>query len=270
LSVAARLRAEQQRLQARATVPPLADWLPVVMAQRVVGVAHPDVAGCLSTRFERCLLLDYQLVFDDDDLDPATRSALLLQAAECLRDEGLLTGWRNEQLDVRAAPDEAPIATIERAACRALGLATTAVHLNAFAADGRMWVARRAAHKQIDPGLLDNLVGGMVPAGESEHAALVREAMEEAGLDLSGWSLATGARIRVTRVVPEGYQVEQVQVFDTRLPADARPANQDGEVGAIECWPLDRVVQAMGEDGFTLEAALVALDGLLRHLPEDR
>lgn len=268
MSVHQRLRAEQQRLLARVTAGPPADWLPVVMAASVVGVAHPDVAGSLSTHLERCVLLDYRLVFEDSDLDPPARSALLLRAAQCLRDEGLLNGWRNEQLDVRAAPDAPVLATVERAACRALGLATTAVHLNAFAVDGRMWVARRAAHKQIDPGMLDNLVGGMVPAGESDRTALAREAMEEAGLDITGWPLQVGGRIRVARVVPQGYQVEDLQVFDAKLAADVQPVNQDGEVNEIGCWSIEAVIESIRTDAFTLEAALVALDGLLRQTPE--
>ena len=261
---AARLRALQARLMARAQQQPPRDWLPVVIAGREVGVASPEVARFLATATPHFRLLDDRLRLVDDGLDAAARTALLHESALRLRDAGLLRGWRDERLDVRPEPGAAPLAQIERAACRTLGITTTAVHLNAFAGDGRVWVARRAAHKPIDPGLLDNLVGGMVPAGEDELAALAREAMEEAGLDIAGWPLRRGGRIRCMRPVPEGFQVEDVQVFDATLPPSAQPRNQDGEVGEIACWPLPRVVAALESGAFTLEAALVMIDGLLR------
>jgi len=258
------LRELQARLLARARQSPPRDWLPVVIAGREVGIASPEVASFLATATPHFALLDDRLLLADDEVDTATRTALLHDAALRLRDAGLLRGWRDERLDVRPDPGAPPVAVIERAACRTLGIATTAVHLNAFAADGGIWVARRAAHKQIDPGLLDNLVGGMVPAGEDERTALAREAMEEAGLDIAGWPLHRGGRIRFTRPVPEGFQVEDVKVFDATVPPAVQPRNLDGEVSEIACWPLSRVLAALEANAFTLEAALVTIDGLLR------
>jgi 8-oxo-dGTP pyrophosphatase MutT (NUDIX family) len=229
-----------------------------------VGIAAPAVAHFLAAQQPRFSLHGDALVLDAAGLDFAARNALLGGAAARLRDAGLLRGWRDEQLDVRGAPDAAPLATIERGACRPLGITTVAVHLNAFSADGRLFVARRALHKQIDPGRWDNLVGGMVPAGESELDALAREAHEEAGLDLRGAALQRGGRVHVTRIVPEGYQSEIVQAFDTVLPPSTKPRNVDGEVAAIETWESGAAVAAIERDAFTLEAALVVLDALLR------
>ncbi len=259
-----RLRALQERLLARAQQPSPDDWPPIVMAGAEVGVAHPDVASFLATHEPRFLLRDYRLVLDDAGLDAQARTALLFGAALRLRDAGLLRGWRDEPLDVRPAPGAAPIATIERAACRTLGITTTAVHLNGFATMDDMWVARRSAHKQIDPGRLDNLVGGMVPAGESESDALAREAREEAGLDLAPQTAVRGGRVHIARRVPEGYQSEVVQAFDALLPAGFTPRNNDGEVAEFALCPLADVVAAIERDDFTLESALVALDALLR------
>jgi len=259
-----RIDALRAILAARAAVPPPDDWLPVVVGGHEVGVANPDIATFLGTEAHRFVLLDYRLVAEDEGLDFAGRSALLAGAAAALREAGLVRGWRDELLDVRPHPDHVPIATIERAACRALGITTTAVHLNAFTPDGDLVVARRALHKQIDPGLWDNLVGGMVPAGEPEVAALAREAVEEAGLDLAPLAPRRGGRVHVTRLVPEGYQSEIVQVFDVVLPEAVHLANQDGEVAAIERRTLDQVLEGIEEDRFTLESALVLLDGLRR------
>lgn len=251
----------------RATEPAPDDWLPVVIGGEEVGIAHPDVATFLGTDEHRFVLLDYRLIAEDDGLDAAGRSALLASAARALHDAGLTRGWRNELLDIRPQPDAAPIATLERAACRTLGITTRAVHLNAFSPDGRAIVARRADHKQIDPGLWDNLVGGMVPAGESDKDALIRESQEEAGLDIAPLPLARGGRIHVTRIVPEGYQSEIVQVFDAVIPDGVALANQDGEVAAIERRDVESVLAAIERNEFTLESALVLLDSLLRRPP---
>lgn len=260
----ARLRALQARLLARAQQAAPRDWLPVVMAGAEIGVCSPEVASFLASSTPHFALADYRLLLHDEGLDAGGRSALLADCALRLRDAGLLRGWRDEPLDIRPTPEVAPIAVIERAACRTLGITTVAVHLNAFTPGGELIVARRADHKQIDPGLWDNLVGGMVPAGESEQQALAREAQEEAGLDLRTAPLARGGRVHVTRQVAEGFQSELVQVFDAVIADSAGLRNQDGEVAAIEARPLAAVVEAIERDEFTLESALVTLDALLR------
>jgi 8-oxo-dGTP pyrophosphatase MutT (NUDIX family) len=264
LNDAVRLRALQAKLLARAQQPLPRDWLPVLMAEAEVGIASPEVSSFLASATPHFKLLDYRLLLLDDGLDVARRSALLHDCALQLRDAGLLRGWRGERLDIRPEPGAAPIAAIERAACRTLGITTTAVHLNAFTPAGELFVARRAPHKQIDPGLWDNLVGGMVPAGESPAEALQREALEEAGLDLAGSATDRGGSIHVTRQVPEGFQSEIVVVFDIVLADGTTLRNQDGEVAVIERRAVGEVIEAIERDEFTLEAALVTLDALLR------
>ncbi len=264
-----RIASLREALLRRATQAAPSDWLPVVIGGHEVGIAHPDVATFLGSDAHRFVLLDYRLIAEDDGLDVAGRGSLLASAARALHAAGLTRGWRNELLDVQVTPGGPPLATLERAACRTLGITTRAVHLNAFSPDGRAIVARRADHKQIDPGLWDNLVGGMVPAGESDEDALIRESKEEAGLDIAPLSLARGGRIHVTRLVPEGYQSEIVQVFDAMIPDTVALANQDGEVAAIEQRDVGAVLTAIERDEFTLESALVLLDSLLRRLPNN-
>jgi 8-oxo-dGTP pyrophosphatase MutT (NUDIX family) len=269
MSRAERIARLQRELTARASIQPPEDWLPVLLAGVRIGTASPDVASFLVTTDHRCALLDYNLVFDDEALDIEARSRLLNDLAQHLREAGLLRGWRNEQLDVRPLEDgatdaAAALATIERSACRALGISTLAVHLNGFTEDGRLWVAQRAAHKSVDPGMWDNLVGGMVAAGEGELLALERESLEEAGLGLDEHRVARGGLVREQRLVPEGHMVETVQVFDLVLPAHVQPRNQDGEVQCFELRSVDTVLDAIERDEFTLEAALVTLDGLMR------
>jgi len=261
----ARLARLQGALLARAQVAAPANWLPVFLGDIRIGVSSLEVAAFLSTHELRCLRSDDRLLIDDTGFDFATRSALLFEVASRLRDAGLLRGWRDEALDVRPLSGGAPLARIERSACRALGIATHAVHMNAFDTEGNLVVARRADNKPIDPGLWDNLVGGMVTAGEDELAALARETREEAGLDLARLqNLTRGSLLREARPVIEGYMIETVQVFDVRLPAGATPHNQDGEVAAIEVRSVGDVLDAIERDEFTLEAALVTIDGLRR------
>jgi len=253
----------QELLLRRADVPPPDDWVPIDLGEWQIGVTHPETASFLASTEPRCLLVDYRLVITDPG-NFQIRAALLNQVAERLRDAGFVRGWRHEQLDVRVSSIAEPLATIERAACRALGIPTHAVHMNAFDAHGRLVVARRADDKPVDPGMWDNLVGGMVASGEDELGALARETKEEAGLDLTNLTLTRGGLIRERRPVAEGYMIESVQVFDTTLPAGTTPHNEDGEVAAIEARGIDDVLAAIARGEFTLEAALVTVDALLR------
>jgi len=101
---------------------------------------------------------------------------------------GLLPTWRNEAFDIYSPGHPQPRFALERVAARHLGLWTEAVHLNVVRRDGSaMWLARRAAHKDTDPGMLDNLVAGGVARGESPWQTLRRESWEEAGIALGAF-----------------------------------------------------------------------------------
>jgi 8-oxo-dGTP pyrophosphatase MutT (NUDIX family) len=256
LTIAARLQA-----RAQPALPP--GLVPLRIAGQRVGLAQPIVAHFLAGT-EGFRLQHRELVMVDFGLDADGRTERLAQAARALRDAQLLTGWRDEPLSVRAAPGGPVLAAIERSACRPLGIATTAVHLNAYADDGDVVVARRAAHKQIDPGCWDNLVGGMVPHGETLEQALEREAWEEAGIELDRIEVHRGRTFTLLRAVPEGVQHETIHVYDATLAATTEPRNQDGEVDAIETRTVADVLDAIERDTFTLESALVMIESLTR------
>lgn len=186
--------------------------------------------------------------------------------ADYLNNAGCIRSWRNELLDVIA--EGKTISRIERGAVRPLGLLTQAVHLNAWTADGKLWVARRSLAKSTDPGLWDTLSGGIVSAGEDLQTAMLRETYEEAGLNavaLSGHSPLRTV-LRMYRRLDDGYQVENVLLSDCVLAPGTVPSNLDGEVMRFQSLDLDSLWEMMLSGVFTLEAELSILDSLQQRL----
>lgn len=258
------LRALQARILAQAQLAPAADAIPLIVARQSCGSVSPQVAKWLASSAPGFCLHDGLLELDDTGLDPASRSQRLHAAARALLRGGFTSAWRQEDLEIRAEPDALALGWIDRCAVRVLGITTYSVHLNAYTGDGQLVVAQRAAHKRVDPGLWDNLAGGMISAGESVRTALVREAFEEAGVQVDEMAVRAGARIAVRRPIPEGILAEVVHVFDMDLPAGTHPVNQDGEVARFETRPVPAVLAAIERGEFTIEAALATLDSLVR------
>lgn len=214
-------------------------------AGRQVGWLRPELAARLAA---------WPAVFKSsaDEVRLLNKEALT-QVVEQLAQEGFIPGWRNERYGI------AGLFEIERAAARPFGLTTYAVHINGISFDEKnMWVARRSASKPIDPGMLDNLVGGGLTAGLSLEEVLIKEAWEEAGIPAQlARSAKRGGTVRILREVPEGVQSEVISVYDLLLPADFEPKNQDGEVSEFQLLSFEEVLNFRN---FTFEATLVAMD----------
>lgn len=241
-----------------------ADELRLHLDDHTIGWLRPAVAEALldydSTRVRR----DGDSLHIRSDGSLGARSDLLQGWARALRRDGLLLNWRDEAMQLDH--DGAPFLILERAAFRTLGLRTPSVHMNGWVAhpDGvRLWVAQRSAHKFVDPGKLDNLVGGGLAAGESAVVGLAREAWEEAGLAFRQVP-SPRAQLFIHRRIGEGVQDECIQVHDVWLPAHWQPANQDGEVAGARLLTLDEALPLLLAGEFTWDAGLVVLDGLLR------
>ena len=221
-------------------------YVPFMAGGRRIGWLQPELAARLArwpavftSGAEKVVLVD---------------AAGLGPVVETLAQEGFIPGWRNERYRI------ADLFEIERAAARPFGLTTQAVHVNGIVGE-RMWLARRSATKPIDPGMLDNLVGGGVSVGFSVEATLVKEAWEEAGIPAElARKAKAGGTISVLREVPEGVQSETISVYDLELPADFRPQNQDGEVSEFKLVTFAEVEREV----LAYEAGLVALDYLQR------
>ncbi|MFO1309012.1 MAG: DUF4743 domain-containing protein [Burkholderiales bacterium] len=200
------------------------------------------------------------------------RTAAMDRVARALAAEGALSAWRDERYEVRPNDARPPAFLLERAAARYFGIRTRAVHVNGLVDTGSgaaMWIARRSPAKAIDPGMLDNLVGGGIAAGATVAGTLVKEAWEEAGIDAA---LASQARpsgtVQVRRMQPDGLQHETIHVHDLWLPRSFVPANQDGEAVEHRFVPLSGVpallAQSEPPDALTADASLVALSALIR------
>jgi 8-oxo-dGTP pyrophosphatase MutT (NUDIX family) len=262
----------QARL-ARTLAAPQGDYVPFRVCDRTVGWIDPVRSARLSA---------FTGVFDanGDEVrlaptlaDCAARTAALEEVTRALSGEGLLSAWRDERYAVAVEFGAAPLVDIERAAARYFGVRTYAVHINGLvqrAGGPTMWLARRSPSKAIDPGLLDNLVGGGIGTGYSAPDTLLKEAWEEAGIpaDVAAKARPQGS-IDICRAQPHGLQRETVFVYDLELDAGFIPSNQDGE--AVEHRQLTfsdaaRLIAAgEDDDAVTADASLVILDCLLRH-----
>lgn len=225
-------------------------YVPLSLGRKQIGWLRPELAARLGewrqvfrTSPEKVDLLDAR------DLAPVVQK---------LAEEGFIPGWRDERYRIEDAFE------IERAAARPFGLTTQAVHVNGIVGE-RMWLARRSPSKAIDPGLLDNLVGGGLTAGLSFQEVLVKEAWEEAGIPAElARSAKRCASLRILREVPEGVQSELVEAYDLELPPDFQPKNQDGEVSEFLLLPFAQIEPQLNLGTLTYEAGLVVRDFLSR------
>jgi 8-oxo-dGTP pyrophosphatase MutT (NUDIX family) len=192
---------------------------------------------------------------------PAARTAAIGEVINALHRDGAIGGWRNERYAVVSAFDAPPLFHIERAAARFFGTTTYAAHANGYCTTGagcEMWLARRAVTKPIDPGMLDNLVGGGMCAGVPPLETIVREAWEEAGVpEALARDAQPAGTVDVLREVPEGVQSEIIFSFDLELPHAFEPHNEDGEVAEFQRLPLAKVQSMLGHGYITLDASLV-------------
>jgi 8-oxo-dGTP pyrophosphatase MutT (NUDIX family) len=256
-----------------ALAPPVGPLWPFRVDGRTVGEIDPPRALALA-RFPDVFTIGAGDVrFAPHRTDAASRTAAAAMVARALADEGRLSPWRGERYAVGSQPDGTPLFLLERAAARYFGIRTFAVHVNGSMRrddDAAMWIARRSPHKAIDPGLLDNLVGGGIAAGATVAETLAKEAWEEAGLPAA---LTRTARpvgtLEIRRAQPDGLQVETIFVHDLDLPNDTVPTNQDGEVVSFRvCSPDEAARLAANESGpevVTADASLVIVDWLMRH-----
>lgn len=247
-----------------------ANYVPFTVAGHSVGLIAKNFAPALAA-YPNVFSVRADGVWLQSRLtDFETRTEAVHGALLDLRERGLVTRWRDEPFPVGVSFAEPPLFNMERGAVPLFGVFAHGVHLNGYVRkDGGlwMWVARRAKDREMDPGLLDQIVAGGQPAGLSLRENLIKECAEEAAIPktLAGKAVGVSA-ISYCFERPEGLRRDVEFIYDLELPEDFTPKNTDGEVEAFELWPLDRVAETVRETaGFKFNCSLVVIDFLIRH-----
>jgi 8-oxo-dGTP pyrophosphatase MutT (NUDIX family) len=247
----------------------LAPYRHFIVADRHVGWVDPDFARVLA-EFPAVFYLTDRAVHLHDRLERVEdRSKAVADVLAKLHERGQVPGWRGELYPVNRRFGETPLLLMERAATPLFGLQTYGINVNGLVRDGdtrKVWVARRAMTKHVDPGLLDLVVGGGVPHGIPLADNLLKECAEEAGI---APALARRARpVSLTTMIIKAHEGLRIGVqfnYDLELPADFTPRNDDGEVSEFQLWSTRQLEENLRTaDDFMFDAALAKLDLLVR------
>ena len=247
----------------------LHNYLDFVIEDTVVGAVH---------RHRLPLLQEHPGVFHVDDarvtLDPRldTPAARTEAVASVLAEwrAGLFPGWRDELYRVSTAFDAPPLMALERAAASTFGILRYGAHLNGVVRKNghlHLWVARRSLDKPEQPGKLDHIVAGGIPAGLSAWDVVIKECGEEANIPPE---LARHARpvSLISYVIDANYRRHRdlIFIYDLELPETFVPQNTDGEVAEFYLWPIEQVIETVvATENFKMNNNLVIIDFLLRY-----
>lgn len=250
------------------------DFMPVVFQGgrapgQTIGYLNPELIPFLQLSLAKQPIDLLHLSHDCFTIGPAAPgvlSANLAQLADRMRQGGFIPGWRNEAFSW-IDQDSHAYFQLERAAFRTFGLRSVAAHMNGFTKKGQLWLGRRSESKATDPGLLDNLAAGGISADETPWVCAKRELWEEAGVPehLSAHIDPVG-KIHVQRATSNlGFHDEVLMIYDLELPDQFVPSNHDGEVSSFIQISFSEAAARILADEFTIDAAFVTADFLLRH-----
>ena len=216
-----------------------------------VGWVRPAIAAALR---------EFPAVSDDLDLrEPDALPGI----ARVLAERGIFR-WRREEFDVRG-PDGTVLSRIDRGAIPSFGIEAAGIHVNGLVRRGgalSVWVARRSKDKPLDPGKLDHIVAGGIPAGLGPAETLIKEAAEEAAIpaELAARAVHVG-EVRYAMERPEGLRRDWLHCYDLELPTDFVPRAADGEVESFELWPVERVFDTVRDtDDFKFNVSVCLID----------
>lgn len=178
--------------------------------------------------------------------------------------------WRDELYTVFGT-DHNVYVLVERALLTLLGVVTYGVHVNGYQKkDGKiyLWVPRRSADRPMWPGLLDNTVAGGLGYPHGVEATLIKEAMEEAGLEEQYVrDHATAAGVVSYCYLAEGniVQPEVEYIYDLVFDDETKPKPVDGELEDFQLMDVDTVIAKIRQGEFKPNCGLVIIDFLIRH-----
>jgi len=119
------------------------------------------------------------------------------------------------------------------------GLLHPVVHLHVMDSKDRLFLQKRSARKEIQPGKWDTAVGGHVHSGETVEAALKREAAEELGL-------LEFKAAPVARYVWES-DIESELVFMFVARCDSVPRLNTEEISEGRFWKIAKIRESRGK-----------------------
>lgn len=126
-----------------------------------------------------------------------------------------------------------------------------------IAKDGKVFIARRAAHKMVYPGLFE-LIGGHVEKGETFEAAVVREVKEEVGIDVEIITIVDA----FTYFVDNEYKAEVMYLCRQKDPGKEPSLNPDDHSEGIWIGPdeIDKMERDT-EETAAIRKAFTILEG---------
>jgi 8-oxo-dGTP pyrophosphatase MutT (NUDIX family) len=233
------------------------------------GRIEKNLAALLSLKTAFFQQHEQGLALADDGGDFASRSKTLHAISQWIAAHYNIR-LRGEMYPVIAEWGDRPLAQIDRAAVPWFGIRAFGVHINGFVRkpDGlHLWIGERAADRLIDPGKLDNLVGGGQPIGLTLEENLCKEAQEEAGIDAALTKQSTlVSKISYLTERHKGLRSDTLYIYDLELPESFMPRNTDGEVAAFYLLPLAEVAKIVHDtERFKFNCNLVIIDFMLRY-----
>ncbi|CAN5481367.1 NUDIX hydrolase YfcD [soil metagenome] len=152
---------------------------------------------------------------------------------------------RTELVDV-VDDDDRVIATVSRVEIRTHNLQHRGVSIAVLGSDGRLLVHRRAATKDVWPGMWDIAAGGVVAAGENYETAARRELAEELGIAGDNWELLGEGRFadEAVAMIGRGYLVTHDIVRDGPFTFT------DGEIAEVRWVDRDELAALMATESF--------------------
>ncbi len=248
----------------------LNQFRPFYVAGYKVGWIRPEDLPLFEQSPELFAVESERVVLLGEPSSPKERSAQLDAVLRQWRDQGHITGWRDEHYLI-SNDEGTPLFSVERSATALLGVLNLGVHLNGFVkrTDGIwLWMARRARNRPRYPGKLDQMVAGGMTAYQSPQQVMKRECQEEAGVPMTlAETLKSVGLVTLCHHNSKGQlRREILYTYDLELPETFQPCNQDGEVEEFQLMLIAEVVRLVAEtDEIKTNCNLVVLDFLVRH-----